>query len=92
MTYIGFLELCSTLMMALHFWDKINLEIQRKEGERKETSKWAAIKSVLFNVRDQTDKEQESNHGVETAFNFIRKISPLVGREISLQCIKQSVK
>lgn len=92
MTYIGFLELCSTLMMALHFWDKINLEIQRKEGERKETSKWAAIKSVLFNVRDQTDKEQESNHGIETAFNFIWKISPLVGREISLQCIKQSVK
>lgn len=79
-------------MMALHFWDKINLEIQRKEGERNETSKQAALKSVLFNVRDQTDEGQESNPGVKTAFTFIWKISASVGREISLQQIKQSVK
>lgn len=68
------------------------MEIQRKEGERNETSKQAALKSVLFNVRDQTDEGQESNHGVKTAFTFIWKISASVGREISLQQIKQSVK
>lgn len=71
-------------MMALHFWGKINLEIERKEGGRKETSQQAALKSVLFNIRDQTDKEQESNHGVETAFlisrnlTFIWKISEMI--------------
>lgn len=81
-------------MMALHFWGKINLEIERKEGGRKETSQQAALKSVLFNIRDQTDKEQESNHGVETAFlisrnlTFIWKISEMIFES----CIKQSRK
>lgn len=45
---------------------------------KEKKSKQATLKSVLSNVRAQTDKEQESNHGVETAFIFIWKTSASV--------------
>lgn len=57
-------------MMALYFYDKTSLEIQRKEGERveyfgleKKPQMWGALSSVLLNVRDQGDKKLKSNQG-----------------------------
>ena len=85
-------------MMALHLWQN---KFGNSEGEsrkdrifwpRKKPQTQAALNSVLLNVRDQADKEQESNHGLEPAFTFIWKITAMVGRQVSFQCIKQSGK
>ena len=56
---------------------------------RKKTQTQAALNSELLNVRDQADKERESNHGLDPAFTFGWKITAMVGRQISFQCISQ---
>lgn len=68
-----------------------------KEGMRKDRIFWVTEKPqthtvlniVLLNVTDQADKEQEFNHGLDPAFTFIWKITAMVGRQVSFQCIDQ---